>query len=238
MENDWFDDPNFDPDDFASSLFGIDSQDDTDGTSPTPTATISNNGDVSTISTTVESREHPYGGNDNQESSHFLQGNGSSAVDVDGRYSNRPTAKHPATERATTNAREQERIQRARGVVERLATDDGGSNNQGRYDTRTTRAVEYARANLKQQNTNSDTATDKGLTTFKKDYTKRGLIRPPQFTKCTFRGTFYKMQTVGNGEWMLQIRCLYEDGDEIKKLDKSAGMVLKITVERNPVENS
>lgn len=246
MANDWINDPNFNPDDFAYGLFVTNSGEDF---RPTETG-VGEDDEVDWFgeSNVHELNQRQFGNGSVSDASvvPIIRRSNISADETDGGYINWPTSGSAATQRATDEARERERINRARnrnprGMAEGSTTTDSGSDDKGRFDSRTTNAIEYAREQLQSQRKRDGrkkTDDREGIGEVSPDsrvVNKGRLSVAPEFAGCSFRGTFQKLQTLGNGEWVLQVKCLIQDGDEVKKLDKSQGLILRISIERVPI---
>lgn len=250
MPNGWFNDPDFSPDEFAGGLFGrrIGKDDEQSTTGLTEYDEV----DWLIAADERESAERTIrNGADGSGETIVSIHRGDKIADQDDRGSIAGAiARHPSSNHTTDVARERERVDKAQHqdtgrVADGPTRFDQRSDDQGRANGRTNDAVKYAREQLARERGDErpgeggEGVDNEGTPNFPRDtgivHRRPTIYQSPTFNGCEFRATFQKLQTVGNGEWILQLKSWIDDSDEVKKLDKSQGLVLRITIERVPI---
>lgn len=238
MSDAWTNDPNFNPDGFASGLFSTPSYED-------ETTGLGKDDEIDWLfdpnDYQSDQRQHGDGTISNGSTVQNIRDSHTQADSTDGRYIDRSPNGSAATQREHDQAREHERLDKARnhqpaGMASDTTGQHAGSDDEGRVDSRTADAVKWASEQLRRNRVAGNEGDDylSGNTGVASN-AKLRILEAPEFDGCSFRGHFQRLTTGGTGEWILQIKSLVQDSDQIIKLNKSRGLVLKITVERVPI---
>lgn len=154
-------------------------------------------------------------------------------------------------------ARNRERLTRARldsGRLPRLpAYGNAGVNEKRRVDEQNTKALNEAirrwrggRENAKSTATaQSDTSINLAETERAPDTDNNrktstlqpnpGVVAPlplpkPEFEGCEFEAVLHRLYLTANGEWIVQLKVIFEDKAQARKLDVTSGMALNVKI--------
>lgn len=154
-------------------------------------------------------------------------------------------------------ARNRERLTRARldsGRLPRLpAYGDAGVNEKRRLDEQNTKALNEAIRRWRggRENTNptataqSDTGVNLAETERAPDTDNNretsilqpnpGVVTPlplpkPEFEGCEFEAVLHRLYLTANGEWIVQLKVLFEYKAQARKLDVTSGMALNVKI--------